>query len=78
VLQDYTNRSDQYLLLRDRNHCFQPMDRPTIALWWIPTGHIPTPEEGKIHLAMLMKNGPPAEAFDFHRSFDPPESAQSA
>jgi len=78
MLQDYTYRSDHIRLLRDRKHWFEPMDGPTIALWWIPTGHIPTPEEGKIHLAMLMKNGPTAEAFAFHQSFDPPESAQSA
>ncbi len=31
-------------VLRDRKHWFEPMDGPTIALWWIPQDHIPTAE----------------------------------
>lgn len=71
-LQDYTYRGSHLAVLRDRKHWFEKMDGPTIALWWIPEGHIPTVDEGKLHIAMLMKNGPTASSFTFQQIFDAP------
>lgn len=71
-LQDYTYRSAHLGVLRDRKHWFEKMDGPTIALWWIPEGHIPTVDEGKLHIALLMKNGPSPESFTFQQAFEPP------
>jgi hypothetical protein len=70
-LQDYTYRSTHLAVLRDRKHWFQKMDGAAIALWWIPEGHTPTVDEGTLHLAMLMKDGPTAESFTFQHNFAP-------
>lgn len=71
-LQDYTYRSAHLGVLRDRKHWFDKMDGPTLALWWIPAGHTPTVDEGKLHIAMVMKNGPTAASFTFQQAFAPP------
>ena len=72
ALQDYTYRSIHLRVLRDRKHWFEKMDGPTTALWWIPEGHIPTIDEGKLHIALIMKNGPSPESFTFQQAFAPP------
>ena len=74
ALQDYTYRSTHLAVLRDRKHWFDKLDGPTIALWWVPAGHIPTVEEGKLRIALLTQNGPTAEAFAFQHAFDPPSA----
>ncbi len=71
-LQDYTYRSTHLAVLRDRKHWFEKMDGPPVALWWIPEGHTPTADEGKLHIAMLMKNGPTADSFTFQQAFEAP------
>ena len=44
---------------------------PGVALWWIPTGHIPTAAEGKAKLRILGAKGPHPEAFTFKQAFSP-------
>jgi len=46
------------------------VDGAQLALWWIPSGHIPTVEEGKSRLALIEKLGPAPEAFTFKKSFN--------
>lgn len=47
-----------------RKHDFFEMpDEPTVALWWVDIGHIPTIEEAKERLDHLIKNGPSDFAF---------------
>jgi len=36
---------------------------PTVAMWWIPAGHIPTVEEAKERLDHYIAHGPSAFAF---------------
>jgi uncharacterized protein DUF3291 len=74
-LQDYTYRGSHLGVLRDRKHWFEKMDGPTIALWWVPEGHTPTVDEGKLHIALIMKNGPTAASFTFQQLFDPPAAS---
>jgi len=44
---------------------------PGVALWWVPAGHIPTPDEGKERLRLLGRKGPHPEAFTFKQAFTP-------
>lgn len=45
------------------------------ALWWLPAGHLPTPQEGLERLRLLERDGPTADAFTFKKSFPPPGKA---
>ena len=68
-LRDYVYRSSHLDVLRDRKRWFEPLDGPYLALWWIPAGHVPTPEEGKQRLDHLRRHGPTPEAFTFKHLF---------
>jgi hypothetical protein len=43
-----------------------------MALWWIPAGHIPTPQEGKERLEYLREHGETEYAFSFKNIFPEP------
>ena len=68
-LRDYVYRSSHLGVLRDRKRWFEPPDGPYLALWWIPAGHVPTPQEGKQRLDHLRQHGPTPEAFTFKHLF---------
>ena len=72
ALRDYVYRSGHLGVLRDRKRWFEPPDGPYLALWWIPAGHVPTPEEGRQHLDHLRRHGPTPEAFTFKSLFPAP------
>jgi hypothetical protein len=46
-----------------------------MCLWWVPIGHIPTPEEAIARLETLRRLGPTAEAFTFRQPFPAPDVA---
>ena len=64
-------------VLRQRRDWFEKFDRVYLALWWVPSGHIPSIDEAKIRLASLEKNGPTAFAFTFKTTFTPEEAMES-
>ncbi len=72
ALQDYVYRSRHLGPLRDRKQWFEVPRAPHLALWWIPAGHRPTPEEGKARLEHLQRHGPSSEAFTFKQPFPAP------
>ena len=72
TLRAYTYRNDHLALLRDRKRWFEPPDGPHLALWWIPAGHQPTPQEGQARLEHLRRHGPTPEAFTFKKVFEAP------
>ncbi len=74
ALQDYAYRSTHVELFRDRERWFKPMPGPNVVLWWVPAGHIPTPEESKERLDDLAWHGPTRFAFTFKESFPPPST----
>lgn len=45
------------------------------ALWWVPAGHVPTPQEGLDRLQALERDGPGPDAFTFKKTFPPPGAA---
>ena len=69
ALYEYTYRTTHTGLFRDHKQWFEPLTEPHLALWWIPAGHIPNPEEGKQRLALLAEQGPTPEAFTFKQRF---------
>lgn len=73
ALKSYTYQSRHVLVVRRRKEWFERIETPHLALWWIPVGHIPTPEEGKARLHLLATAGPTAEAFTFQTVFASPE-----
>ena len=44
------------------------------ALWWVPTGHLPSVDEAKKRLAHLAAHGPTPFAFTFKATFPPDEA----
>ncbi|GAA1460065.1 DUF3291 domain-containing protein [Nocardiopsis exhalans] len=55
---------------------FERFSGAHLALWWIPAGTVPTPEEGERRLETLRAKGPSAEAFTLRDRFDPPATPQ--
>lgn len=68
-LQDYVYRSAHAELLRGRGAWFEKSRAPSIALFWVATGSIPSVEDGKRRLAHLEEHGPTPYAFTFKRAF---------
>ena len=71
-LRQYVYRSAHSQLISRRKDWFEKFERPFMALWWVPAGHIPTVEEAKARLALLQEHGDTAEAFSFKKTFAPP------
>ena len=71
-LHDYVYRSEHAQFIAKRKKWFERPTSPIQVLWWIPAGHIPTPEEAKTRLELLTKQGATAEAFTFKTMFLPP------
>lgn len=69
ALFEYTYRSDHVDIFRRRGDWFERMETPHMALWWIPAGHIPTPQEAKDKLALLEREGATPLAFTFKCRF---------
>ena len=53
-----------------RTERFRPIDGPHMALWWVPRGTGPTPEDGRARLQRLAAEGPGPEAFTFAKVFE--------
>ena len=72
ALREYVYKSAHSGVLRDRKRWFERFDGPYMALWWIPAGHTPTPQEGKERLEYLRQHGDTAYAFSFKNIFPQP------
>jgi Domain of unknown function (DUF3291) len=72
ALRQYVYKSAHSGVLRDRRRWFEKFDGPYYALWWVPAGHIPDPQEGKERLEHLRVHGDSAYAFSFKKVFAAP------
>ncbi len=70
-LRAYVYRSVHVEVLRRRPEWFEKFERPYLALWWVPAGHVPPVEEAKERLAHLQEHGPTPFAFTFRDRFPP-------
>lgn len=73
ALRNYVYKTVHVELVRDREAWFDKMENIHQALWWIPTGHIPTTQEAKDKLELLRELGSTQEAFTFGKPFQKPE-----
>ncbi len=69
TLKNYVYKSMHVELIRDREAWFNKLEHIHQVLWWIPTGHIPTAEEGKKKIDLLQSNGSTPQAFTFGKPF---------
>ena len=76
ALRNYVYRSPHAELFRRRQDWFVESGKATTALWWIPAGHEPTPEEAAERLALLDEVGPGPFAFGFRDSCEAPLSPE--
>ena len=71
-LADLTNfvyKSRHRQVLQQRQQWFQRFNGPYVALWWVPSSHIPTVDEAKERLSYLSAHGETPYAFSFKKPF---------
>ncbi len=73
-LSTFVYKSRHRQVLQQRSQWFQRFDGPYLALWWVPSGHIPGVEEAKERLAYLRSHGETPYAFTFKKLFPAPEA----
>ncbi|MGI9201532.1 MAG: DUF3291 domain-containing protein [Woeseiaceae bacterium] len=74
ALEKYAYHTDHREALQNRAQWFERSTRPSLVLWWIESGHIPTVEEAKERFDALWRDGPTEFAFTFRQRFAPPEA----
>ena len=72
ALREYVYKGDHHAVLRERKRWFEKFDGLYYVLWWIPAGHLPSPEEGKERLDYMRQHGETSHAFSFKRLFPKP------
>ena len=77
ALHEFVYKGAHHGVLRDRKRWFEKFDGPYYALWWVPAGHLPSPEEGKERLEHLRAQGDTAFAFSFRNIFPKPSEEKS-
>ena len=75
-LKSYVYRTAHAELLRQRQQWFEQFAGVSLALWWVPAGHVPGIDEAKKRLAHLEEHGPTQFAFPFKSEFQPDEEYQ--
>lgn len=74
TLFEYVYRSQHGQSFKERLQWFEKPAQPNFAMWWIPAGEIPSPEEAKQRLDHLRTHGPTEYAFNFKTRFPQPSS----
>jgi Domain of unknown function (DUF3291) len=72
ALGDFVFRSAHVEVMRQRRLWFAPMMEIFTALWWIPSGVVPTLAEAEQRLLHLREHGPTLVAFTFRSPFPAP------
>lgn len=58
-----------------RRQWFERFKGEHFGMWWIPAGHVPTAEEGKVKLEYLELHGDSLECFTFAKPYPPPDAS---
>ncbi|THV41766.1 DUF3291 domain-containing protein [Glycomyces buryatensis] len=72
TLNAYVYGPDHRAILQRRREFFERLTEPYAAMWWVPAGHRPTPEEAEKRLTILREKGPTPEAFTMRDLFPSP------
>lgn len=73
ALQAFVYESAHAELLNSRGAWFETPDTPHMALWWVPSDHIPVIDEAMLRLDRLEMLGPAQNSFTFAKPFPPPQ-----
>ena len=73
ALKHFTYQSGHGSYFRRRLDWFVPLEKPGMAMWWIPAGHTPTLPEAKVRYDHLLEHGPSEYAFGFKDDFPAPQ-----
>ena len=57
--------------MKRKKEWFEKLTQANYVLWWVPKGHIPDVEEGKLRLEHLRVHGESPYAFSFKSRFEP-------
>jgi Domain of unknown function (DUF3291) len=77
-LRTFVYRTAHAELLRQRQAWFEAFAGTYVALWWIPSGHVPGIDEARQRIAHLEKHGPSQFAFTFKKTFPRDEEFQQS
>ena len=69
ALSAFVYKSRHRQVLQRRSQWFERLNEFYVALWWVPSGHIPTVEEAKERLDYLRTHGESPYAFSFKKPF---------
>ncbi|MED5611214.1 DUF3291 domain-containing protein [Pseudomonas sp. JH-2] len=72
ALRDYVYGGEHLAVLRRRRDWMEKLPGPTLALWWLPAGQLPSLAQARATLRSLAERGPSAEAFSIARPFPAP------
>lgn len=73
-LSQFAYRSDHIKIMRQKASWFEPLNTPSLALWWVEAGSSePSFEDAFARLRSLDENGPTPYAFTFKNSFAAPK-----
>jgi len=72
ALYAYVYRSAHAEVMRRRREWFERMAGPSMAMWWVPVGRLPTLADAKARLEHLAAHGDTAFAFSPKRLFPAP------
>jgi heme-degrading monooxygenase HmoA len=78
ALKEFSYSSSHKELFRNRHQWFERMETPPLAMWWIPVGILPTPDQGKAKLDHIRDHGETALAFTFRNLYPSPEGEARA
>ncbi|MBL8045282.1 MAG: DUF3291 domain-containing protein [Anaerolineales bacterium] len=71
ALREYAYKSEHVAFVRRRHEWFETLTTPYMAMWWLPAGTLPTPQEAKARLEYLTEHGETPHAFSFKKLFEP-------
>lgn len=70
-LREFTYGGRHGEMLSKRLNWFLRDSRPTLAMWWIPRGELPTVSDAEERLRHIRRHGPTSHAFTFAKRFAP-------
>ncbi|HZR44868.1 MAG TPA: DUF3291 domain-containing protein [Ktedonobacteraceae bacterium] len=70
ALSTFVYKSRHRQVLQQRSQWFERLNEFYMALWWVPSGHLPTVEEAKERLDYLRTHSESPYAFSFKKPFE--------
>lgn len=68
-LIEFAFKTAHATVMKDRNKWFEKFGKPSMVLWNVEEGHIPTVQEARERLEYFQANGATEFAFDFKNRF---------